>query len=188
MSEPTGWLDWLANTSWSIQLRESLYVWPWTESVHVLAITLFVGTALMLDLRLLGIGFRTVPASEFTGRLLPWTRVGAVIMVVTGVLLVYANPVRYYHNIFFRIKVVLLIAAALNVTVFHSRVHRQVARWDRDIPPPLAARIAATVSIVAWVGVVIAGRLVAYNWFDCDIQPQSDLINWISSCPVAGGR
>jgi hypothetical protein len=174
----------MASTGWSVQLRESLYLWPWTESTHVLAITLFVGTAVMLDLRLLGVGFRKVPASEFTDRLLPWTRAGAVIMVVTGVLLFYANPVHYYHNIFFRIKVVMLVVAGLNVWFFHSRTHRRIGSWDAAMPPPRAARVAAVVSIVAWAIVVMAGRLVAYNWFDCEIQPQSAFVNWIAACPV----
>ncbi len=177
--------EWLSGTTWSIGLRESLYVWPFLESLHVLCLTLFVGTAVMLDLRLLGLAFRRMPASEFTERLLPWTRAGFAVMVTTGLLLFYANPLRYAHNIFFRIKVLCLIAAGLNVWLFHSRTHRNIAGWDHDHPTPRAARTAAVVSLVAWAVVVIAGRLVAYNWFDCDLQPQSAFINWASACPVA---
>ena len=82
------WMQWMADQPWSIGLRESLFVWPLLESAHVLTLMLFVGTAAMLDLRLLGLTFRTVPASEFTGRLLPWTRASFALMAVTGVLLV----------------------------------------------------------------------------------------------------
>lgn len=182
-------LGWMAATSWSVGLRESLYVWPFAESIHVLVITLFVGTTLMLDLRLLSIAFRRTPASEFTTRLLPWTRVGFVVMVATGLLLFYANPVKYYHNLFFRIKVVLLIGAGLNVWLFHGRTHRQVGAWDLDHPAPRAARAAAVVSLVAWAAVVVVGRLIAYNWFDCDLQPQTSFVNWASACaPVALAR
>ena len=177
-------LKWVADTRWSIALRESLYVWPFVESTHVLSLGLFVGTAVMLDLRLLRLAFRRVPVSELTGRLLPWTRVGAIVMVTTGLLLFYATPVRNYQNIFFRIKVVLLVVAGLNVWLFHSRTHWRVAEWDLDRKPPLAARAAAVVSIVAWAGVIVAGRLVAYNWFDCDIQPQPELVNWLAGCVV----
>lgn len=163
-------------------LHESLWVWPLVESTHVLTLALFAGTAAMLDLRLLGVAFTGFRTSEFTGRLLPWTRRGFVVMASTGILLFYATPVRYYQNIFFRIKVVLIVAAVLNIWLFHSRIHRRVAEWDLDPVPPRAARVAAVVSLVAWGLVVVAGRLVAYNWFDCDIQPQPDFVNWVSGC------
>jgi hypothetical protein len=85
-------LEWLAGTRWSVALHESLYVWPFLESAHVLCLALFVGTAVMLDLRLLGVAMTHVPVSAFTGRLLPWTRFGFAIMVTTGVLLCTATP------------------------------------------------------------------------------------------------
>ena len=177
-------MQWMAEQPASIALRESLFVWPLIESTHVLTLTLFVGSTAMMDLRLLGVSFGGVPASAFTARLLPWTRAGFALMAVTGVLLFYATPVRNYQNVFFRIKVILLVAAGLNVWLFHSRIHRRVAEWDHDIPPPRAARIAAIVSLTAWAAVVVAGRMMAYNWFDCDIQPQSALINWAAGCVV----
>jgi len=176
--------EWLARTPWSIALHESQYVWPLTESAHVLMLSLFVGTTSMLDLRLLGLAFTRVPVSELTGRLLPWTRAGFTIMVATGLLLFYATPVTYYQSLFFRIKVVLLVVAGINVFVFHSRTHRTVATWDKDGRPPRAARIAAIVSLAAWTGVIVSGRLVAYNWFSCDIQPQPAFINWVSGCVI----
>ena len=174
----------MAEQPWSIALRESLFVWPLLESAHVLVLMLFVGTAAMLDLRLLGLTFRTVPASEFTSRLLPWTRASFVLMAITGLLLFYSSPVRYYQNIFFRVKVVLLVAAGLNIWWFHSRVHQRVQTWDLTMPPPRAARLAAVLSLAAWMGVVVTGRMVAYNWFDCDLQPQSSFVNWAAGCVV----
>jgi hypothetical protein len=169
----------------SVALRESLYVWPLLESTHVLTLMLFAGTAMMLDLRLLGVSFRQVPASQFTGRLLPWTRVAFALMAITGVALVYSNPVRYYLNLFFRVKVLLLIVAGVNIWWFHSRTHLTVGEWDGDVTPPRAARMAAIVSLAAWTGVIVAGRMVAYNWFDCDLQPQSAFVNWAAGCVVA---
>ena len=180
-------MEWLAGTRWSIALHESLYVFPLIESTHVLTIMLFVGLAIMLDLRLLGIAFTTVPVSEFLDRVLPWTKVGFVVMILTGFGLFYAIPVRYYQNIFFRIKVIMLLLAGLNVWIFHRRVERRVADWDLDPIPPKGARVAAVVSIVLWVSIVIAGRMIAYNWFDCDIQPQPDFINWAEGCVVQQG-
>ena len=163
---------------------ESLYVWPLLESTHVLSLGLFVGTAVMNDLRLLGWTMREVPVSEVTGRLLPWTRIGFAVMLTTGLLLFYSSPVRYYHNIFFRFKVLLLIVAGLNAFVFHRGIHRRVAEWDNDTKLPRAARVAGAVSLIAWALIVVSGRLIAYNWFDCDSQPQSNLINWAAGCGI----
>ena len=156
-------LQWLAATRWSVALHESVYVWPLLESVHVLCLALFVGTAAMLDLRLLGVSMTHIPASVFTQRLLPWTRGAFVIMVVTGVLLFTATPVTYYNSLFFRIKLVLLTFAGFNAWFFHARTRRRITDWDSTVTPPTAARVAAIVSLAAWTGVVIAGRLMAYE-------------------------
>jgi hypothetical protein len=176
--------EWLASTPWSIALHESLYMYPLIESTHVLSLGLFVGLAIMLDLRLLGLTMRTVPVSEFMVRILPWTKAGLAVMVATGLLLFYAIPVRNYQNIFFRVKVVMLILAGLNVWIFHRGVEKRVGEWDLAPVAPRAARIAAIVSIVLWAAIVVAGRMIAYNWFDCDIQPQPAFINWAAGCVV----
>lgn len=176
--------QWMAALPASVALRESLYVWPFLESAHVLTLGLFAGTAAMLDLRLLGATFGDVRASEFTGRLLPWTRIAFALMAATGLLVFFANPARYYQNLFFRIKVLFLVAAGLNILYFHSRTHLDIASWDLGGRPPKAARTAAIVSLVCWGSIVVAGRMMAYNWFDCDIQPQSAFVNWAAGCVV----
>lgn len=179
-------IDWLANQPSSIALRESLHMYPLLESTHVVALGLFVGLAVMLDLRLLGWAFRGVAVSEFTTRLLPWTKAGLAVMLTTGALLFYAIPVRNFHNVFFRAKMIMLVLAALNVWYFHNRTQSNLAAWDRAARPPRAARFAALASIVLWFGIVVAGRMIAYNWFDCDIQPQPDFINWAAGCVAPG--
>jgi hypothetical protein len=177
-------LEWLASTRWSIDLHESLYMYPLVESTHVLSLTLFVGLTMMMDLRLLGLTLRQVPVSQVTGRLLPWIRIGFGVMVFTGILLFYAIPVRNYQNIFFRVKMVLLVLAGINVWYFHTRTERTVDAWDLAARTPKAARVAAIASLVLWASVVVTGRMIAYNWFDCDIQPQPALINWAAGCVV----
>lgn len=176
--------EWLATTRGSIALHESLVMYPIIESTHVLALTLFVGLAVVLDLRLLGLAFRHVPVTDIATRLLPWTKVGFVVMVVTGILLFYAIPVRTYQSIFFRVKVVMLILAGLNVWVFNNRVFLRVSEWDRDVITPTGARRAALFSLILWGGIIVAGRMIAYNWFDCDIQPQPAIVNFVAGCVV----
>jgi hypothetical protein len=125
-----GFCQWLENTPGSIALHESLWGYPIVESVHVLTLCLFVGTAVILDLRLLGVTLRTVPVSEVAERLLPWTAAGFAVMVISGGLLFYAIPVRTYLNIFFRAKVVMLLLAGLNAWVF---IPRSTAGWRNGI-------------------------------------------------------
>ncbi len=175
-------LEWLGRTPGSVALLESIYAWPIVETIHVLTLGMFVGTAAMNDLRLLGLGLKRVPVSEVTGQLLRWTRGSFVVMVTTGLLIFYSNPVHYYHNIFFRIKMVLLFIAGINIWLFHGRIHRRVAEWQHDVVLPRSARLAGAVSLLAWALIVVSGRLIAYNWFDCDKPPQPAFINWLAAC------
>src|SRR3954471_2066457 len=168
----------LADSSWSIGLHESQYAYSIIESIHVWTLALFFGSILMVDLRLLGLTMRKVPVSEVASRLLPWTIAGFIIMVITGTLLFSAIPLRSYQNIFFRTKMILLVLAGLNVWFFHSRVYPSVAAWDGQGVPPRVARIAGGVSLVLWVSIVFSGRMIAYNWFDCDRQPQAAIVNF----------
>ena len=173
--------EWLERTRWSIALHESLYAYAVVESIHVLALCLFVGFVAMMDLRLVGVTFRRVPVSELAGRLLPWTRVGFAVMVVSGVLLFYAIPVRSYNNVFFRLKLVLLVLAGLNAWLFHWGIYRRVKTWDLDALPPRRVRIAGALSLLLWAAIIFSGRMIAYNWFDCG-RPQSDLIDFLAGC------
>lgn len=173
--------EWLASTYWSTTLRESQYGYSLVESVHVWTLCLFVGFAVILDLRLLGAVLRRTPASEVTRRLQPWMVAGFSIMVATGALLFFAIPVRSYQNVFFRLKVVLLVLAGLNVWVFHSGIYTRIERWDTDARPPRAARRAAVMSLALWAAIILSGRMIAYNWFDCG-KPQSDLVKMLAGC------
>ena len=175
---------WLAETRWSVALHESLWAYPLVESVHVWCLALFVGFAVLLDLRLLGLALPQVPASEVTRRLLPWMIAGFSILVLTGLLLFFAIPVRTYQSLFFRTKLTLLLLGGVNVFVFHSGVWRRVAEWDRDPLPPRGARLAGGFSLVLWFCIIFAGRMIAYNWFDCDRQPQPGIVNWAAGCEV----
>ena len=107
-------VEWLASTSLSIALRESLYLYPWIESAHVLFIAIFFGTLLFVDLRLSGYVFKELSITQMNKKVLPLTIIGFVLMCLTGLLLFYAIPIRNYQNIFFRIKIVLMFVAGLN--------------------------------------------------------------------------
>jgi hypothetical protein len=162
-----GVLQWLEARPSSVALRESIWVYPIVETGHVLGLCLFLGLAVLLDLRLLGICFRRITVTEVTERLLPWMTVGFVFMVITGLLLLYSDPVRFFGNIFFQVKVVMLALAGLNALLFHnSAAYRRREAWEREPRTPVRAKAAAVISLLLWSGIVIAGRMIAYNWFD----------------------
>src|SRR5205814_7257281 len=134
--------------------------------VHVWTLCLFVGFAVMLDLRLLGVTLKRVPISQMTERILPWTKVAFVLMVTSGVLLFFAIPLRTYHNVFFRLKAVLLVLAALRSGVFHNGgMYRRLEEWDIASVTPRAAKLAGAFSLALWAAIVFSGRMIAYNWF-----------------------
>ena len=180
--------QWLAETSGSVALHESLYMYPLVESAHVLTLCLFLGMAIMFDLRLLGVTMTSVPMTEIRKKLGPWMAGGFVVMVITGALLFYAIPLRSYQNLFFRLKMILMLVAGLNVWLFHSRVYPKVIGADTAAAPPRAARRAGALSLVLWIGIIISGRMIDYNWFDCDRQPQAGIINFLTSCIPEGGQ
>ena len=117
--------------------------------------------------------------------MLPWTVIGFVIMVATGVALFYAIPERTFHSLWFRVKVILLVVAGLNAWWMHRRVAVDRAEWDDAERPPSSARVSAAISLAMWAGVVVTGRMIAYNWFDCDRQPQPEFVNWAAGCVLA---
>ena len=177
-------VEWLASTSLSIALRESLYMYPWIESAHVLFIAIFFGTLLFVDLRLTGHVFKELSITEMNKKVLPLTIIGFVLMCITGFLLFYAIPIRNYQNIFFRIKIVLIIFAGLNAFYFHWTMNKESKVWDKESYIPPKMKLSAVSSLFMWSLVIISGRMIAYNWFDCDRQPQPDIINFLTSCVV----
>lgn len=153
--------------SWSDLLAGSLNFWGLLEGTHVLTLMLFAGTIFMVDLRLLGLAFKKTPVSTLSDKVLPLTVFGFAVMVLTGTALFFAKPLLYYHNLWFRLKMVFLAVAAINILIFHFRVQRDRAAWDRSEKPPAKARISAAISLASWLLVIMFGRFIAYDWFDC---------------------
>jgi uncharacterized membrane protein SirB2 len=177
-------INWLAETDWSISLHESIFAYPIIESLHVLCITVFVGMIAMLDLRLLGVAFKQVPVSQMVSRVLPPALGGFAIMVITGLLLFYAIPVRTYHSVWFRAKITLLVIGGLNAYLFHRYRKQRAAETvasDADAVPPSRLRRTGLISLVVWACVIVCGRMIAYNWFDCD-RPQPGWVMWLAQC------
>jgi hypothetical protein len=133
------------------------------ESAHVLGLAFSVGTVLWFDLRLLGVAMRRYSVSETFGFVKPWMFGGFALMMFTGVFLFWAHALQCYNSSFFRIKLILLVLAGLNISVFHLTIDRSRADWDKAPIPPLQARLAGFMSLALWLGVVAVGRLMAYT-------------------------
>jgi hypothetical protein len=154
--------QWIHDTNLATSIRESDWVYPVIETIHVLAIALLAGTVAIVDLRLLGIVLKREPVSRIAGQVLPLTWAGFVAMFASGGLLFLAQAVKSYNNPAFRIKLLLLILVGINPLVFHSTVYRSVGAWDDAPSTPRRARLAAVLSICLWSGIIVAGRAIAY--------------------------
>ena len=173
---------WLDTFSWGTQLHESIYMYPWVESTHVLSLMVFLGMLFIIDLRMLGFAFGSVPASTIADRLDLPMKIGMAMMVITGFILYFAIPVRSTQSIWFRIKVVLMIAAVINALIFRRKMlAAKGSSWDNDVKPPKDLRTAAGLSLAFWAGVVVTGRTIAYDWYDCH-QTLPYWLYWVAGC------
>jgi hypothetical protein len=154
--------QWLEQTSMGTAVRESLWLFPVIETVHIFGIISLVGSTSILDLRLMGLTFREEPVSKLAKRFLPWAWSGFVVQTTTGFLLFSSEATKMYDNTGFQVKMLLIVVAGLNAYVFHSLAYQSVGKWDKDPVAPMSARVAGLVSILLWFGIVAAGRWIAY--------------------------
>lgn len=151
--------EWLQNTSLAVKVGEDWF--PWVESAHVVCLALVAGTIFTVDARLIGFASRQLRFTYVSDRLLPWTWGAFIGAVITGGLLFAANATSYAANVPFRIKMVLLVLAGLNMLYFQLVTFRTASSWDTGTPSP-AARMAGLLSITLWCGVIGTGRWIGF--------------------------
>jgi hypothetical protein len=161
-------LEWIESTDLSIAIREGGLPYPIIGGVHLLAIALFGGMLLATDLRLLGWVMPHRPFSDVWYQLRPWKRVGFVIVVATGLLLAWAEPVRLYGSPAFWVKMSLFALVGVHALVFRAKVYGHPEKMDAGISS--RAKLAAVLSLILWAGMVVSGRLIAY---DASFEPTS---------------
>jgi hypothetical protein len=152
---------WLEHQPFAVSIAESTWLFPIAETIHVLALTVVVGSVAMMDLRLLGVGNKDRPASEVIAGSLPWAWSAFAVAFVAGSMMFSSKATSYYENLPFRIKFLCLALAAINMLVFHFLTARDMSAWDRG-RPPLGARLAATFSLTLWVIIVATGRWIGF--------------------------
>jgi len=142
--------QWLQDTPWGTGIRESTWVFPIIEGTHAIGIAFSVGILLVMDLRLMGVLMRREPVSQISNQLMPWSLGGFAIMFITGILLFWSQAMKAYGSVFFRIKLVLLVLAAVNALTFELTLRRNIVAWDTAEKPPFRARLAGFLGIVLW--------------------------------------
>lgn len=155
-------LSWLENTAPATAIRESASLFPWLESIHVLAITAVVGMIAVVDLRLLGLRFRERPVSDLMAQVLPLTRAAFVVAVITGVGMFVTRASEYMQMTPFLAKLVLLGVALVNIWIFHVLAVRDIESWDTTVVLPAKAKFAGAASLVLWVAIVACGRWIGF--------------------------
>jgi hypothetical protein len=144
-------------------IRNSLYYFPMLEATHVIGLSIVFGTILIVDLRLLGIASRQRNFDHLSRDLMKWTWGAFVLVVVTGALMFTTNARVYADNTAFRIKIILVALAGINMAVFELTAGRHIHIWGNDPKAPTVGRIAAGLSIFLWICVIFAGRVVGFT-------------------------
>jgi hypothetical protein len=155
-------LAWLEGLAWTTAIRESNWGHPILETAHVASTVVFAGLVIIMDLRLVGLAFTDAPPAQIQRRLFPWQMAGLVPSMATGLLLFVVDPLHYYGNVFFYIKLGLLVLAGANALAFHVTAER----WDEQPQVTTMARRTGAVSLLLWSATIVSGRLIAYNWFN----------------------
>ena len=141
-------------------ILSSQWLWPGMEITHFIGLSLLLGSMLIVDLRLAG-RLRQIDIM-LTHKLLPWAIVGFLLNLVSGIGFILGDPARYTINIGFQVKMILVLIAGINAIWFFRKVNPQIANWDAHGDTPAEAKVIAVVSLVAWFGVLLLGRLIPY--------------------------
>lgn len=127
---------------------------PIVQTVHLLGIAVIMSSVVLLDLRILGFALPSQDVQELTRRVMPWVWCTLPIMLLSGLPFVIARPQRYFTNPIFGIKFALLLPAVALAAVLHLLTVRK--------PDYRGTKLLATISLLLWIGVVLAGRWIAY--------------------------
>lgn len=155
-----GWLQWVEQGVVAQTMRQSAFLYPAVETLHILGFVLLVGGIIGLDLRLLGVA-RFLPATALARHLLPISITGFLLAAPTGAMLFATEAGAIARNPVFQIKLALISLALLNAAAFHLGPWGTVASWRSD-RPPFRAQLGAGLSVALWVAALSSGRLIAY--------------------------
>lgn len=149
--------NWLDGTTLCNMIKGTTWVFPLVETIHILSLVVLLGSILLVNFRLLGIGLSRWTPAEMARQLRPYMNWGLAVILVTGALLFIAEPRKLFDNAAFGPKMILLVASI----VFQYTIFPRMARIERH-SPPLWGRVAALLSLMLWFGIGIAGRAIGF--------------------------
>jgi hypothetical protein len=155
--------EWLESWPVSEGIRQSSWMFPAVECVHVIAITLVVGSVMIVDLRVLGVTSARKSVTELSWDVLPWTWGVFLIAVISGAFMFAAKAHAYFSNTPFQLKILLMAAAGLNMVFFHFVPFKSIRRWDHGAPAPVLAKLSCGLSLTFWILVVAMGRWIGFS-------------------------
>lgn len=159
MSAYADLLQFLEQSSLAVSIRQSYWLYPFLEIIHIIGIILLVGPAFMFDIRILGYS-KHLPVKDLERYLLPWAERALLLVIPSGFLLFITNAGELGYDPVFWIKMSLLILAGSNALYFHRVVVRTIN--DDMTTIPFAAKLIAVFSLILWTAVITCGRLLAY--------------------------
>jgi hypothetical protein len=142
-------------------VRESTWLYPILETVHIWGFVVLVGAVIMFDLRVLGLS-RRLPVDDLARHLLPWSAGALLVIVPSGLAMFASDAGALVSNRALLTKLCLVFLAGCNAAAFHIGPYRSVAQWRSSVPTPLLARAQAALSLMLWLSVIVCGRLIAY--------------------------
>ena len=157
-------LEWLEGSGFGRIARESLYGFQILVAIHILGLILSLGTLLWVDLRMLGLALPDQPLPTVYRSLSKWFVAGFTIMFLSGAMLFAGFATSAYENVYFRIKIALIVLAGINAVAFHALEQRTPEQAARGPSSP-RIRLAGFLSILFWGAVVICGRMMSYTLF-----------------------
>jgi hypothetical protein len=139
-------------------LRNWKYGIPLIQSIHLLGLTILLGTTLILNMRLLGIGMKSFPLLSLSSQLWGWAKIGLFTMIVSGFFVFLPDPARYAANRSFQVKMIILVVAI----IYQFTVFRRTVRSEAPQNSSGRNTAIALISLALWFGVGWAGRGIAF--------------------------
>ena len=139
------------------------WLFPFFETLHVFSLIAVLGSIAIVDWRLIGFARKENSVVFLSRQALPWTWAGFVMAIISGAMMFVGQIQEYSTNPAFLTKMLLLALAGVNMLAFHFIPWKTVQAWDRQSPPPVAARVAGALSLTFWIGVIACGRWIAFT-------------------------
>jgi hypothetical protein len=150
--------EWCGRTWLGTTVRDTVWAFPVIETFHLLALAVLLGTVLIVNLRVFGLGARYSPDRQTARELEPWMLVSLAVLILSGIPMFLSEPMKCYESYSFPIKITLLVLAIL----WHFTIQRKWSAPDPGPATPLKGKVAACVSIALWAGIGMAGKGIPY--------------------------